>query len=258
MLTGDSFFHLSALGERLPGMNLCGAGRVVCLIDPVGDVYACPFAVHPTFRAGNLRDHEGLAQIWAESTTFQQLRASAGTRTSGSCQAFDVCRGGCMLPSSSPADAWTIPTPNVLGHSVEPSLKPSSLSVLVYSAAIGGPPRRRRLGASPQALRHRPTGCGIRGMTDPSAWRLGDATTSSVEPAALVLIPLGSTEQHDPHPPAQRRPAHCAPGRPRNRYKPQRRPGGSGSRPQWTSALAANIKPSPAPCRSVGRHCRRC
>ena len=38
VLTGDSFFHLSALGEALPGLNLCGAGRVVCLIDPVGDV----------------------------------------------------------------------------------------------------------------------------------------------------------------------------------------------------------------------------
>src|SRR5262249_30339291 len=38
VLTGDSFFHLSALGAPLPGLNLCGAGRVVCLIDPVGDV----------------------------------------------------------------------------------------------------------------------------------------------------------------------------------------------------------------------------
>src|SRR5580704_10397077 len=41
VLTGDSFFHLSALGQPLDGLNLCGAGRVVCLIDPVGDVYAC-------------------------------------------------------------------------------------------------------------------------------------------------------------------------------------------------------------------------
>ena len=46
VLTGDSFFHLAAFGEALPGLNLCGAGRVVCLIDPVGDVYACPFAIH--------------------------------------------------------------------------------------------------------------------------------------------------------------------------------------------------------------------
>src|ERR1700712_1661321 len=46
VLTGDSFFHLNALGEEpLPGLNMCGAGRVVCLIDPIGDVYACPFVI---------------------------------------------------------------------------------------------------------------------------------------------------------------------------------------------------------------------
>ena len=60
-LTGDSFFHLSALGDPLPGLNLCGAGRVVCLIDPIGDVYACPFVLHAQFqrrqraRSGRLR-----------------------------------------------------------------------------------------------------------------------------------------------------------------------------------------------------------
>ena len=41
--------------EALPGLNLCGAGRVVCLIDPVGDVYACPFVIHDEFLAGNVR-----------------------------------------------------------------------------------------------------------------------------------------------------------------------------------------------------------
>ena len=40
----------------LPGLNLCGAGRVVCLIDPVGDVYACPFVIHDEFKAGSVRD----------------------------------------------------------------------------------------------------------------------------------------------------------------------------------------------------------
>ena len=55
VLTGDSFFHLAAYGGALPGLNLCGAGRVVCLIDPVGDVYACPFAIHDKFLAGNVR-----------------------------------------------------------------------------------------------------------------------------------------------------------------------------------------------------------
>lgn len=117
VLTGDSFFHLSALGKRLPGMNLCGAGRVVCLIDPVGDVYACPFAVHPTFRAGNLRDHEGLAQIWAESPTFQQLRAPQETGLCGSCPAFDVCRGGCMAAKFFTGRRLDDPDPEcALGH----------------------------------------------------------------------------------------------------------------------------------------------
>src|SRR3984885_15117560 len=54
VLTGDSFFHLAAYGEALPGLNMCGAGRVVCLIDPVGDVYACPFAIHDSFLAGSV------------------------------------------------------------------------------------------------------------------------------------------------------------------------------------------------------------
>ncbi|HSB86085.1 MAG TPA: mycofactocin radical SAM maturase, partial [Ilumatobacteraceae bacterium] len=54
VLTGDSFFHLNALGESLPGLNLCGAGRVVCLIDPIGDVYACPFVIHDEFLAGSV------------------------------------------------------------------------------------------------------------------------------------------------------------------------------------------------------------
>src|SRR6185312_14707252 len=67
VLTGDSFFHLSGYGQALPGLNLCGAGRVVCLIDPVGDVYACPFAIHENFKAGNVRGAGGFARIWRES-----------------------------------------------------------------------------------------------------------------------------------------------------------------------------------------------
>lgn len=122
VLTGDSFFHLSALGKRLPGMNLCGAGRVVCLIDPVGDVYACPFAVHPTFLAGNLRDHGGLAEIWTQSTTFKQLRTPQETGVCGSCQAFDVCRGGCMAAKFFTGRPLDAPDPEcALGHGESPA-----------------------------------------------------------------------------------------------------------------------------------------
>jgi len=96
VLTGDSFFHLSALGEALPGLNLCGAGRVVCLIDPVGDVYACPFVLHPQFRAGTVRDEGGFARVWRESDLFRQLRAPGSAGACASCGSFDACRGGCM------------------------------------------------------------------------------------------------------------------------------------------------------------------
>ena len=72
VLTGDSFFHLAAYGDPLPGLNLCGAGRVVCLIDPVGDVYACPFAIHESFLAGNVRGPGGFAAVWRESELFER------------------------------------------------------------------------------------------------------------------------------------------------------------------------------------------
>jgi mycofactocin radical SAM maturase len=96
VLTGDSFFHLAAYGGALPGLNLCGAGRVVCLIDPVGDVYACPFAIHPTFLAGNVRDDGGFATVWRTSELFTELRRPQSGGACRSCSAFDACRGGCM------------------------------------------------------------------------------------------------------------------------------------------------------------------
>ncbi len=96
VLTGDSFFHLSALGESLPGLNLCGAGRIVCLIDPVGEVYACPFVIHDEFRAGSVRDDGGFAKVWKQSDLFLSLREPSSPGACGSCGSYDACQGGCM------------------------------------------------------------------------------------------------------------------------------------------------------------------
>ncbi|MVU80747.1 mycofactocin radical SAM maturase [Nocardia sp. ET3-3] len=96
VLTGDSFFHLAAYGESLPGLNLCGAGRVVCLIDPIGDVYACPFAIHENFLAGNIREPGGFEHVWQHSDLFTDLRRPQTGGACTSCSAFDACRGGCM------------------------------------------------------------------------------------------------------------------------------------------------------------------
>jgi mycofactocin radical SAM maturase len=96
VLTGDSFFHLSALGEPLDGLNLCGAGRVVCLVDPVGDVYACPFVIDRQFLAGNVREDGGFPRVWRESALFSSLREPQSAGACASCGSFDACRGGCM------------------------------------------------------------------------------------------------------------------------------------------------------------------
>jgi mycofactocin radical SAM maturase len=96
VLTGDSFFHLNALGEPLPGLNMCGAGRVVCLIDPLGDVYACPFVIHDQFKAGSVREPGGFTAVWRESALFRELREPASAGACASCGSYDACQGGCM------------------------------------------------------------------------------------------------------------------------------------------------------------------
>ncbi len=86
VLTGDSFFHLNALGEQpLPGLNMCGAGRVVCLIDPIGDVYACPFVIHDEFKAGSVRDPGGFATVWKHSELFTELREPQSAGACATC-----------------------------------------------------------------------------------------------------------------------------------------------------------------------------
>jgi mycofactocin radical SAM maturase len=120
VLTGDSFFHLAPLGDGLPGLNMCGAGRVVCLIDPVGDVYACPFAIHDAFLAGNVRDPGGFRQVWRGSELFAELRRPGGAGACVSCGFYDSCRGGCMAAKFFTGLPLDGPDPEcVLGHGEE-------------------------------------------------------------------------------------------------------------------------------------------
>ncbi|MGH9068819.1 MAG: mycofactocin radical SAM maturase [Acidimicrobiales bacterium] len=137
VLTGDSFFHLSALGQPLPGLNLCGAGRVVCLIDPVGDVYACPFVLHPEFRAGNVGDPGGFAAVWRSSERFAELRRPGSAGACASCGSFDACRGGCMAAKFFTGLPLDGPDPEcVLGHGQ------AALDELAALAALGTPAPR--------------------------------------------------------------------------------------------------------------------
>jgi mycofactocin radical SAM maturase len=117
VLTGDSFFHLAGYGESLPGLNLCGAGRVVCLVDPVGDVYACPFAIHEEFLAGNVRSPGGFSEVWRHSDLFLELRRPQSAGACASCGHYDSCRGGCMAAKFFTGLPLDGPDPEcVLGH----------------------------------------------------------------------------------------------------------------------------------------------
>lgn len=122
VLTGDSFFHLSALGDPLPGLNLCGAGRVVCLIDPVGDVYACPFVIHDEFLAGNVRDAGGFTEVWRRSDLFTSLREPESPGACASCGSYDACQGGCMASKFFVGLDLSDPDPECVKGAAEPLL----------------------------------------------------------------------------------------------------------------------------------------
>ncbi|MDA3012400.1 MAG: mycofactocin radical SAM maturase [Actinomycetota bacterium] len=123
VLTGDSFFHLNALGDPLPGLNMCGAGRVVCLIDPIGDVYACPFVIHDEFRAGNVRDEGGFAKVWKESDLFRSLREPQSAGACASCGSYDACQGGCMAAKFFTGLPLDGPDPECVGGEGEHALQ---------------------------------------------------------------------------------------------------------------------------------------
>jgi radical SAM protein with 4Fe4S-binding SPASM domain len=89
----------------------------VCLIDPVGDVYACPFAIHDAFLAGNVRDEGGFSHVWRESALFEELRRPQTSGACLSCSQFDACRGGCMAAKFFTGLPLDGPDPEcVLGH----------------------------------------------------------------------------------------------------------------------------------------------
>ena len=171
VLTGDSFFHLAGFGESLPGLNLCGAGRVVCLIDPIGDVYACPFAIHGQFLAGNVLSPGGFDNVWKHSELFADLRSPQTSGAYTKCQFFDSCRGGCMaakfftgLPLDGPDPECvqgyseqallqvgrTIP-PASQDHSRAPSRRPAEPTLLQIGSSVPGTPPAHACAESPLA-----------------------------------------------------------------------------------------------------------
>jgi mycofactocin radical SAM maturase len=93
VLTGDSFFSVAGNGRRQLGLDMCGACKLTCCIDPCGFVYPCAFMQEPEFCGGSLRELL-FEDIWHESTSFNYFR-QLEPEACRSCPRFDQCRGGC-------------------------------------------------------------------------------------------------------------------------------------------------------------------
>ena len=141
--TGDSFFHLSALGPTLSGMNICGAGRIICLIDPVGNVYPCPFLTTTEFLAGSVRDQGGFGAVWRQSPIFRRLRGIEPAEPCRSCLAACRCQSGCYAAKRFTGLALDGPDPDcVAGHGVTgPALCAMAATVPAARGVPSGAPR---------------------------------------------------------------------------------------------------------------------
>jgi mycofactocin radical SAM maturase len=93
ILTGDSFFSISQDGRRELGLDMCGAAKMTCCIDPTGNVYPCAFLQESEFCGGNLGETT-LKNIWDNAAAFKYLRRLE-PEACRRCPRFDNCRGGC-------------------------------------------------------------------------------------------------------------------------------------------------------------------
>jgi len=117
---------------------MCGAGRVVCLVDPIGDVYACPFVMHPEFKGGSVRDDGGFTGVWRTSERFAELREPQTAGACASCGMYDACQGGCMATKFFTGVPLDGPDPEcVNGHGEAALLAASSGGAVKPSPGIG-------------------------------------------------------------------------------------------------------------------------
>ncbi len=111
---------------------MCGAGRVVCLIDPIGDVYACPFVIHDEFQAGNgarpRRLRRGVASTASCSRELREPQ-SAGACASAAAR-YDACQGGCMAAKFFTGLPLDGPDPECVGGEADAALASVNLSLI--------------------------------------------------------------------------------------------------------------------------------
>ena len=93
VLTGDSFFSITAEDRRHLGLNMCGAAKMTCSVTPDGNVYPCAFLQEEEFLAGTILK-QSLGAIWRNSPVFKMIR-NMKNESCEQCPRFDFCHGGC-------------------------------------------------------------------------------------------------------------------------------------------------------------------
>ena len=114
VLTGDSFFSITAEDRRELGLNMCGAAKMTCSVVPDGTVYPCAFLQDPAFRSGNIIT-ESLESIWRSAPPFVALRNARAESCEG-CGRFHLCHGGCPAVAYFFTRSLDCPDPECLAH----------------------------------------------------------------------------------------------------------------------------------------------
>ncbi len=117
VVTGDSFFSLEEDERRELGLNLCGAAKFTCCIDPEGNAYPCAFLQDRFFYGGNILE-ESLSQIWRHASGFNLLR-NLRIRSCESCFRFESCHGGCPAIVYFTQNSLGSPDPECLVHCIQ-------------------------------------------------------------------------------------------------------------------------------------------
>jgi len=93
VLTGDSFFSITAEDRLDLGLDMCGAAKMTCSVVPDGSVYPCAFLQEDAFLAGNVVS-DSLETIWHSAPSFTALR-NIKIDSCQRCGRFSICHGGC-------------------------------------------------------------------------------------------------------------------------------------------------------------------
>jgi radical SAM protein with 4Fe4S-binding SPASM domain len=117
VVTGDSFFSLDEEARKGLGLNLCGAAKFTCCIDPEGSIYPCAFLQYAPFCGGSLLN-QSLGEVWSHARGFKLLR-DLRIRSCESCFRFESCHGGCPAVAYFTQNTLGIPDPECLVHCIE-------------------------------------------------------------------------------------------------------------------------------------------